>query len=190
MQKPNEQKRRKIIDTAAKLFATKPYHEVRLDDVAAAARVGKGTLYIYFRNKEELYFSLVHKGFADLLEEIESELAQRPAPPAALEHIVRRLVAFAAGHPEFFELLRNVRENQRRDLAALGRRLRELIADTIRRGIRKRIWIDPRPDLTAVFIPGLVRSAMIHGPRNLSERELGSQILRLLRNGLNMRESR
>ena len=57
MQRPDEQKRQLIIDTAARFFATQPFHKVRLDDVAAAAQVGKGTLYIYFKSKEDLYVS-------------------------------------------------------------------------------------------------------------------------------------
>src|SRR5436189_5663814 len=70
MQRPSEVKRRKISDTAARLFATKPFHKVRLDDVAAAAQVGKGTLYIYFKSKEDLYVSLVSEGFTNLVEQL------------------------------------------------------------------------------------------------------------------------
>src|SRR4051812_13319197 len=57
MQRPDEKKRAQIVATAARLFATRPYHKVRLEDIATDARIGKGTLYIYFDNKEDLYFS-------------------------------------------------------------------------------------------------------------------------------------
>jgi len=56
MQRPDEKKRQLIANTAAKLFATRPFHKVKLDDVASAAGVGKGTLYIYFKSKEEPLF--------------------------------------------------------------------------------------------------------------------------------------
>jgi AcrR family transcriptional regulator len=46
MQVPNEQKRRHITSAAARMFAARPFHKVRLDDIAAAAGVGKGTLYV------------------------------------------------------------------------------------------------------------------------------------------------
>jgi len=190
MQKPNAEKRRRIIEIAARLFATRPFHETRLDDVAAAAKVGKGTLYIYFRNKEELYFAVIHAGFARLLEELESRVVHRDSPQEALAEIVRRLVGFGSSHPVFFELLRSVHENQRRDLAAMRRRLDALITGIIRAGVRSGIWHDPNPRLTAAFIPGLIRSAMLHGPRGLGEKALVSQILRLLRHGLTRRKSR
>src|SRR3954467_1061835 len=74
MQRPDEKKRQLIADTAAKLFATRPFHKVKLDDVAAAAGVGKGTLYIYFKSKEDLYFWLIYDAFARVVERLESRL--------------------------------------------------------------------------------------------------------------------
>lgn len=44
MQRPDDAKRRQILDTAARLFAAKPFQEVKLDDIAAAAKLGKGTI--------------------------------------------------------------------------------------------------------------------------------------------------
>src|SRR5688500_9776467 len=102
MQRPSEIKRRKISDTAARLFATRPFHKVRLDDVAAAAQVGKGTLYIYFKSKEDLYVSLVEDGFSQLVSQLRQN-ADTP-PEEALREIVRQLVAFSCSHPHFFEL--------------------------------------------------------------------------------------
>ena len=51
MQRPHEEKRRLVLAAAAKRFASHPSHKVRLDDIAAEARVGKGTLYTYFETK-------------------------------------------------------------------------------------------------------------------------------------------
>ena len=75
MQRPDEKKRQLIAATAAKMFATRPFHKVKLDEVAAAAGVGKGTLYVYFKSKEDLYFWLIHDAFAKLVEQLSSQLA-------------------------------------------------------------------------------------------------------------------
>jgi len=53
------QKRKKIIDSAAKLFSQKSYHEVMMEDVAKLSSIAKGTVYNYFSSKEELYFSIM-----------------------------------------------------------------------------------------------------------------------------------
>src|SRR5687768_18484999 len=124
MQRPDQKKRDTITATAARMFATRPYHEVRLDDIAAAAKIGKGTLYVYFENKEDLYFSLIYDGFARLVDRLKERLGSGAATgdeagtangaepelpaPEALERIVRELVGFAFAHPHFFELMRSV----------------------------------------------------------------------------------
>src|SRR3954451_9617083 len=74
MQRPDEKKRALITATAAKLFASRPFHKVRLDDIAAEAKIGKGTLYIYFDSKEDLYFSLIYQGFAGLVDRLRQQL--------------------------------------------------------------------------------------------------------------------
>ena len=65
MQHIDERKRREIVKVATKLFASRPFHQVRLEDVASLAGIGKGTIYIYFATKEDLYCSLLHDGLAD-----------------------------------------------------------------------------------------------------------------------------
>lgn len=55
---------------ALKLFSTKGYHKTTMAEVALEAGFGKGTLYWYWKSKEELYFSLVeesHNEFVDLV---------------------------------------------------------------------------------------------------------------------------
>jgi outer membrane protein TolC/AcrR family transcriptional regulator len=152
MQRPSEIKRRKISDTAARLFATKPFHKVRLDDVAAAAQVGKGTLYIYFKSKEDLYVSLVGEGFSQLVESMRASSAA--PPPRALAEIVRQLVAFAFAHPNFFELMRTIPQLANNSgLQRMRKQLSDLITRTLRRGIRAGIWSRPAPRINGHLHP-------------------------------------
>lgn len=61
-----EDKRKAILQSAVALFRNKRFHEVTLDEVAASAHVGKGTIYLYFENKEDLFFQMVVEGFRAL----------------------------------------------------------------------------------------------------------------------------
>src|SRR5215210_4275470 len=143
MQRPSEIKRRKISDTAARLFASKPFHKVRLDDVAAAAQVGKGTLYIYFKSKEDLYVSLVSEGFTQLVDKLKS-VSELP-PREALSEIIRQLVIFSFAHPNFFEMMRTVPQlTNHSALLRMRKELSDLITKTLRRGIRQGVWSDPQ----------------------------------------------
>ena len=63
----------RILDAAARQFARQRFHEVRMDDIAAEAEVSKGTLYSYFRDKEELYLALLARGSEGMVRALEDE---------------------------------------------------------------------------------------------------------------------
>jgi len=52
-------RKQEIIDASVKLFAGKGFNNTTLDDIAASAEFGKGTLYNYFSSKEEIYSAIV-----------------------------------------------------------------------------------------------------------------------------------
>ena len=61
MQKKNEQTMSRIYDSAEKLFSEKDFHDVKMEEIAKNAGVGKGTIYTYFKSKEDLLFQcLMH----------------------------------------------------------------------------------------------------------------------------------
>jgi AcrR family transcriptional regulator len=59
---------REIMEAALEMFLEKGYSATRLEDIAQKANVTKGTLFIYFENKEDLFKSLVREGIAQLKE--------------------------------------------------------------------------------------------------------------------------
>lgn len=54
-----EIKRQKILDSAIQILNRKEYHQCPIDEIAKNAGVAKGTVYLYFKNKEDLYFSVL-----------------------------------------------------------------------------------------------------------------------------------
>ena len=59
-------RRAEIMRAAEKLFTSRRFHEITLDEVAKQARVGKGTIYRYFENKDDLFFRTAMQGFDEL----------------------------------------------------------------------------------------------------------------------------
>ena len=85
-----------ILDAALKLFAERGFAATRLDAVAAAAGIGKGTIYLYFSSKEDLFRAVVRQRLLPNLEEIERALAADTGSAAdQLRLIVGRLARFA-----------------------------------------------------------------------------------------------
>ena len=192
MQRPDDQKRKQIISAAVKRFGKKPFHEVRLEEIAADAKIGKGTIYIYFKSKEDLYASIVREGLRELID----RLRERIEPEAisageALKLIVREVVAYATHQPARFKLLRSgVAMPFDPTAAELRSELGKLIEATIRRGVRKGEFSDPHPELTAQFIPAAVRAIILWGPGDVSEEVVANHILRIILGGLERREVR
>jgi len=190
MQRPDDKKRAAIAAKAAKLFATKSFHEVRLEDVATAAGVGKGTLYVYFKSKEDLYFALIHDGFASLVDRLREQLDNDQGPAmGAIRVIVHELVMFAVDHPHLFELMRSIGQAKcTGEMDQKRTELKVLIEQTIRRGVKNGELTDPNPDITALCIPGFVRSIFLFGPKNPDAEKITSQLMRLLEHGLGKKE--
>ncbi|MCC6680887.1 MAG: TetR/AcrR family transcriptional regulator [Phycisphaeraceae bacterium] len=191
MQTLDEAKRRKIQDAAEHLFATRPYHEVRLEDVAAQAGVGKGTLYTYFDNKQCLFASLLNDGITRLVETLQRQLNQAEHEPTrTLRIIVTALVDHALQHPQLFELMRFVPAPSRTSVrSARLQQLYDMLEQAIRRGVADGSLRDPHPELTALFIPGMLRSVMLFSKTLPSRKLLIEHLMRLITSGLLARET-
>lgn len=59
--------RERILEAAVKVFASKGYHDAKVDDIVAESHTSKGAFYFYFPSKQEIFLALVDT-FADLLE--------------------------------------------------------------------------------------------------------------------------
>jgi AcrR family transcriptional regulator len=72
-----------IVDAALEVFAERGFSAARLDDVAARAGISKGTLYLYFPSKEELFKAVVRQALLPNLARVERLLREHPGPAAA-----------------------------------------------------------------------------------------------------------
>jgi len=62
-----QQRREQLLDTAAALFAEKPYEDVFVEDIAARAGVSRATLYHYFPSKRDLYVAIFKRASSRFL---------------------------------------------------------------------------------------------------------------------------
>jgi AcrR family transcriptional regulator len=73
-----------LLEAALELFVERGFAATRLEDVARRAGVSKGTLYLYFENKEELFKAVVRATIGQAIGQAELDLAASDAPSAAL----------------------------------------------------------------------------------------------------------
>src|SRR4051794_12024636 len=95
----------KILQAAGHLFGAQRFHEVRMEDIAAEAEVGKGTLYRYFTDKEELYLALVARSADQMLVRLREDLAAVEGPRAKLQAAVTAFIDFFDENPHLFDLI-------------------------------------------------------------------------------------
>jgi AcrR family transcriptional regulator len=73
-----------LLEAALEIFVERGYAAARLEDVAAKAGVSKGTLYLYYANKEELFKAVVRRSIAPLIAETREVIEQSTDDSAAL----------------------------------------------------------------------------------------------------------
>ena len=78
-ERKKKEKRAAILQAAFDEFKNRRFDAVKLDDVAARAGVGKGTLYLYFKNKEELFMQMALDGVEQMAERMK-EIAAMDVP--------------------------------------------------------------------------------------------------------------
>ena len=69
------ERRRAILDAARELFEQAPYSEISMLDMAEHAKLAKGTLYLYFKTKEELFLALLEQELDSWFDEMDAWLA-------------------------------------------------------------------------------------------------------------------
>jgi AcrR family transcriptional regulator len=104
--RPAEEREAQIIDAAFTAFAADGFDVTRLDDIARLAGVAKGTIYLYFPNKEALFREMIRRTVVVRLDDLE----RAPRDPDALAdfHRVVRTYWHYVNEPEFPVLYRLV----------------------------------------------------------------------------------
>ena len=85
-----DDKRSRILHAAVKVFARRGYFAARVADVARRAGVADGTIYLYFRNKEDILVSLFDEVMSEHLEGRRRQVEPEAPAPARLRAIAER----------------------------------------------------------------------------------------------------
>jgi len=88
-------KRDLILDAAEKVFREKGFHLATLDEIASKAGVAKGTIYLYFKDKLDLFLSTVERRFRELIDELEGMKGRFDDPVEAISGMTDVLFKFA-----------------------------------------------------------------------------------------------
>lgn len=165
-------KRSKIIGAAAELFDQVGYHGASMQMLADTVKLGKPTLYHYFRSKNEILFAIHQDLIAHLLESHLSRKDGKLPPDELLKGMCTDILQQINDHPgyvrAFIEHFDELDPEQRG--AARKERIRYLdeTVDAIKRGIKSGLFVKCDPRLAALGYLGMCNWAYKWFPREKS----------------------
>ncbi len=145
--------RQAILRAAEELFSSKGYRETSMQKIAEKAGVAKGTLYLYFRSKEELYLAVCVQGVSGFGENLEKARAAAQGVEEKIRAVYLAYIRHSLEQPSVFRVLRDTfLEQVRRNLSPeTVERVSSIIGDwlrneseLVREGVRQGIF---RPDI-------------------------------------------
>ncbi len=181
-QQTKERKRAAIMQAATALFSECDYHVAHMDDVAARARVGKGTLYRYFPTKDDLYFATVLDAWDHMRHELVEAVGIGDTPAENLYRMTARVLAFFWPRRQFVALLRDSMENPE------WRRRREVVVRLVEselsrdRGARSLPPADLR--IAVELFLGMYRAALLYREEDSRPEILARQIVAIFLDGI------
>jgi AcrR family transcriptional regulator len=102
---PREQREQMILDVAGQVFARDGYHAASMDDISRSAGVSKPMLYAYFASKEGLYFAYIERAAQELVERLQSALAEEDPATVRPRSRVDAFLIFVEEHRHGWRVL-------------------------------------------------------------------------------------
>jgi len=167
----------RIIDGWDRLLARYGYRKLTMDDLASEVGIGKGTIYLYFRSKEDLVYSHIDRVVRHLIERLRRVLRSTLSPDDKLREMIALRVIFrfdaVQGFPESLsEMFRDFRAGVLERREHYFREEAKVFAAALRQGQRAGVFRNTDHVNTASAILAATNSLL---PFHLSARELGKR---------------
>jgi AcrR family transcriptional regulator len=154
-EREKERRRQQIIVAAKRVFSEKGFNKATMEDIAKEAELSPGTLYLYFKNKEELYASLSLRILQYLhirVTHVNKEAALTPEQKlsALMEAMYDvydfdPLIIINMFHLQSSETLKNLSDSLLEEIKDLSQKSIGAIAKIFEEGIAKGIYLDRHP---------------------------------------------
>ncbi|PLT27723.1 TetR/AcrR family transcriptional regulator [Peribacillus deserti] len=149
-------RRQLILDAAAKSFSLFGYKATTMDQVAKIANVGKGTIYTFFRNKEELFKEIVHRLIEEMKAAADETLDSSLSLHENIHQVLYRMLEYRRDHQFMIKLIQEKREMGTPAVIQMVEEVEEAIVSYISSRIKKAIEngriVECDPELTSFLL--------------------------------------
>ena len=115
-EREKEQRRQDIISAAEKLIFEKGVLTTTIDEVAEQAELSKGTIYLYFKSKEDLIYAIMRKGLNILNEMLQSNISSEMKGYQMLVVMASSFIQFSVEFKDYFNILQYCESKTRNNL--------------------------------------------------------------------------
>jgi AcrR family transcriptional regulator len=131
------ERRRQLMDFAARRFAENGYHPTSVAEIVAGLGVGKGVFYWYFSSKEELFLEILRGALRDLRRRQDEAIGDEPDPVRRIERGLRASMSWFAEHRDLVNLFQFAASEER--FAPALRRGQEVAVSDAARHVKEAI---------------------------------------------------
>jgi AcrR family transcriptional regulator len=138
-----------ILEAAREVFFAKGFMDATIDEIADRCGLAKGTIYIYFKSKEELYASIMAEGMSFLKRELESLAEYPPVEKGLVENAFRAYYRFYQQNRNYFRIMflssqpdmrTRVPDELHQACSETGRECLTIVRNLIQEGIEKNFY--------------------------------------------------
>ena len=110
-EREKEQRRNDIVDAAEKIFFEKGLNNSTMDEVAEEAELSKGTLYLYFKSKEEIHFEIKSRALNILRKMFQESISENKNGFENCMEIGKAYVDFVNKHSNYYKTIIHFESN-------------------------------------------------------------------------------
>ncbi len=156
-----------ILEAARKVFAMKGFNEATVDDIADAAGVAKGTVYLYYRSKRELYLAALKFGIQQMYAALDDQLKAESTTEGKLRALIAVKLAYFDENRDFFKIYYSEVGNICLHPGAIDNEFKDLylgqarvVESILKEGARKKVLRPVRAEQAAFAITDIIRGVV------------------------------
>jgi AcrR family transcriptional regulator len=180
--------REEILSAAEKVFAAKGFFTTKMTDIANKAEFGTGTLYKYFKSKEDLYFTLIDEKMEEINQLVKAVFSQKMTSIEKIEKVLRLLAEFIERNRDFFRIYISemnrfewtIKDDLRKTIYKKMVAYNKILSEVIKQGVKEGEFKPMSPlDLTNALM-GIVNSLVFEWLISSTPYSLNSKVDNIL----------